>query len=312
MNSYLLRVLGLYGRIAHEIQRRAFSRSIRARFALPPVEKDSHGPIVVSMVSKRDLQNYLVAIRTFSRSISPSRVIVLDGGRIDESDATQIRSAIPFAELISVDEVDLTGLQRGGTWERLALIAHLSECGYVIQLDADTLTLGELSVVGKCIDSGTPFVLRGDRHGSDVVTVSQASERAARANGSHVQTVFEQRLSRFADDPNLRYIRGCSAFTGFPQGSITPASLRAVFARLQPLCEDRWKEWGTEQITANFILANLPDTVALSPEMYATFTGQRAEELRMADFIHFIGTYRYRDGIYVKFAKERLQALARV
>ncbi len=42
-----------------------------------------------------------------------------------------------------LEDIPVGGCQRGGTWERLLYLLDRSETEYAIQLDADTLTVGD-------------------------------------------------------------------------------------------------------------------------------------------------------------------------
>lgn len=310
MNLTLHNLLGLPSRAKHDLQRRYFAHRTSEVFQAGSAVSSADGPIVVSMVSKRDMHNYLVAVRSFCESLSPSRVVVLDGGGLDDYARRKIQRIVPFAEFLSVHDVDLKGLQSGGTWERLALIASLSDEGYIIQLDSDILCLGPLDDVGYYVKGGVPFIIRGDSEGGGIVPANVAASAARRASGNHVQTIFERNLGTLSTQNPLRYVRGCSAFTGFPKGSLTSESLRGLFSYLKPLCGERWREWGTEQVSVNFFLANLPNTVALPAQDFATYCGQPVAALESARLIHFIGTHRYYRGVYTELASDYLRGLA--
>lgn len=62
----------------------------------------------------------------------------------------------------------------------------------------------------------------------------------------------------------------------------------------------RWSEWGTEQVSSNYVVANSPDARVLPYPKYACFDLDMDPE--RSAFLHFIGTHRFERGVYAALA----------
>ena len=114
----------------------------------------------------------------------------------------------------------------------------------------------------------------------------------------------EQRLGE------LRYVRGCSGFAGYPQDSFDLPRLCDLSRRMAHLLGARWRQWGTEQFTSNLLLASMPDCRVLPHPRYCEPGKRTADTV----FLHFIGYARHTSGLYTEVAREtlgRLSALRR-
>ncbi|MCA1661415.1 MAG: hypothetical protein LC648_04365, partial [Novosphingobium sp.] len=126
----------------------------------------------------------------------------------------------------------------------------------------------------------------------------------------HVQAAIERVLDQVAISgrEGLRYVRGCSGFAGFaPSGD--GRTLAELFSREAErlLGSARWAEWGSEQVTSNFVIANEPEAMLLPYERYFNFwnAGVPAD----ARFVHFVGTYRHHGGAYAQATAQAIAAL---
>ena len=70
---------------------------------------------------------------------------------------------------------------------------------------------------------------------------------------------------------------------------------------------DYWAEWGSEQVTSNFVVANEPEARLLPYDRYLNFWNEPVSE--GAGLVHFIGTYRYHRGAYLAAARRAIAAL---
>jgi hypothetical protein len=74
----------------------------------------------------------------------------------------------------------------------------------------------------QCIADNASFTILDDE-GEAVVSGSEIADRMRpKVSGgqTHVQVIAEARMDEVAGIPNLRYVRGCSAFAGFARGSM--------------------------------------------------------------------------------------------
>jgi hypothetical protein len=71
----------------------------------------------------------------------------------------------------------------------------------------------------------------------------------------------------------------------------------------------RWNEWGTEQISVNYLLANLEGLQVLKAPKYT----HRWREAPGADsaFIHFIGSHRFDGQFYALESRKTIRDLRR-
>ena len=114
-----------------------------------------------------------------SRSVSS---VVCDPS-IDEHDRAVLTRHVPHIELRPADEFTHPSMPRGGTWERLFAISAFVRDNYVVQLDADTLTIQPIPEVLAAITSGTGFVL-GEDEGTPLRSLAATRETGLAAGAS--------------------------------------------------------------------------------------------------------------------------------
>lgn len=258
--------------------------------------------VILTMVQSKDIAMYLIAIKSFLRFITPNKVIVVCDKNVTDTDKITLKEHIQKIELYDVENFRNGRLPIGGTWERLTAISHFSKNYYVIQMDADTLTLCNPVDVINAIQQKAPFILGTDKFWDQKLTLSEMS-RIAKSwvfEGSHhIQVFCESELNTLYDTTNYKYyIRGCSGFAGFPQKSISPDVLIHISSIFYDKLGKRWEEWGTEQFASNLILSNLKDVIILPLVKYTTpdnFNGENT-------FLHFIGYLRFNNFLYQKLA----------
>ena len=123
---------------------------------------------------------------------------------------------------------------------------------------------------------------------------SRSTARAAR--GTHIQIAAEQAFDQLEGATGKRYVRGCSGFTGFAHGPSLRPQAEEFSVSMQRMLGDRWKEWGTEQVTSSYLIANAERSRVLPIPKYANFSPQiRVED---AALLHFSGTHRFYRGVY--------------
>jgi hypothetical protein len=69
---------------------------------------------------------------------------------------------------------------------------------------------------------------------------------------------------------------------------------------------NRWSEWGTEQVTSNYLVANSPQAQLLPYPKYST--PFKAHDV--GAFLHFIGEIRFRSRAYEKASLEAIKSLS--
>jgi hypothetical protein len=268
-----------------------------------PIELDAAGPTLLSQLQHKDVQMYLAAIKSFARRLPPSEVHIVDDGSLTNDDRALLGRHVAGMVVHDLKACREPGLPIGGCWERLIAIAHLSETRYVIQLDADTLTLGGIPEVADAVRSAKSFSI-GTWDGQTLEPATDRARAAQRHLGSgkpHVQMLSESKFDRLQYPQVLRYVRGCAGFSGFAPGGGKLRLMKTLSAQLSSLIGDRWQEWGSEQVMSNLVVANQPKAIVLPHPEYADcekmLTGRTC-------FVHFIGTCRFRGGVYARLANK--------
>jgi hypothetical protein len=305
-------------RLIRKAREAAHLAQCKAVFATPPITPHQDGVVVFSMIGTRVVAPYLVAAKSFLRALGRGRIVLLDDGSLTSADKAVLAAHLGHPEIRSIHDVDTGDAPRGGCWERLMTLIDLSARDYVIQLDSDTVTLGAVDEVRAAIDAGSSFTILGGTDGeaqglktltdfrSDVYPEGPDALPAA----AHVQTQIEARMDRLPDANTRRYIRACAAFTGFAPGSVTRADAQA-FSRAADATvgADVWKQWGSEQVASNYLVANTPDPVLLPYARYFHFwnDGDRSDP----GLVHFPGTHRYTGNTYARATAAALTSLKR-
>lgn len=272
----------------------------------PPIVSRDDGLIILSMVNTQHLTMYLVAAKTLHRHLGRGRFLVVDDGTLTNDQRERLQRHLPLVEIVDLASIDRGGLPAGGTWERLALIGELTERNYVVQMDADTLTLNALPEVVQQIERNASFTLDGN-YSFGIESIEMASSRWRHTTWTHVQTKAENALSDLGYAPGTRYVRGCSGFAGFGRGTDVAARARDFSARMSRALGAKWNEWGSEQVTSNFLVANAPNPIALHAPAYVNYDGEPIGP--QTKFLHFIGPSRFDRGTYRRTSGEAIASL---
>ncbi|MGD0106343.1 MAG: hypothetical protein ABSC06_20220 [Rhodopila sp.] len=273
----------------------------------PILEAEATGLMYVSQICHRDVRCWLVAIKSVSAAIGAGEFTVLDDGSLTEEDRELLRRHVGGLRILPIAGVPRNGCPAGGTWERLLALLELASSYYVVQVDADLVAQCPLGEATSAIRANRGFILSGER-GVTVTTVRQAAENARQITFDHVQFAAERLLDHMPKAEELRYVRGCSGFAGFPRGE-NRATAVAFSAFMQQHLGERWNVWGSEQVTSNFLVANSgPDPLVLPWVRFPAFGWQG--DISQAALIHFVGTYRYEGGVYTRFSKAAIRRLS--
>lgn len=253
---------------------------------------------------------YLLAVKSFSRHLRPSRVYVLNDGTLTAHDLETLREHLPGHVLLELHDFVSPRCPRGGTWERLLATSSLVLDQYVIQLDADTLTLGPVGEVDDCVRASRAFTLGtwDDQTVETMVERREVALRHANRPDAHIQVIAEANLDKLAAFESMRYVRGCSGFAGFPKGSFSRAYVEDLSMQMDAALGPRWSEWGSEQFMSNILVANTADPLVLPHPKYCDCSDARRED---AAFLHFIGSCRFKDGLYARLGRRVIASLDR-
>lgn len=294
-------------RLIRDFNRARFNAAARKILTTAPLRPGKESFMILSMVHHRDVIAYLLAVKSFAHQTDPARIVVVCDPSLDQDDQDVIRAHIPHIEFRAADEFTNPDTPRGGTWERLYAISEYAQNNYVIQLDADTLTLSAVPEVLAAIRARHGFVI-GEKIGQTLVTLEEAEAYARpwqQCSYVSIQALSEVLMVE-ADLPHNLYVRGCSGFTGFAPYPAMRENLLAFSRAMRTCTKERWSEWGTEQITSNYLIANAPGTALLPYPKYST-----PDEFESGPaFQHFIGYMRFVNGNYAVAARRVLKLLA--
>lgn len=272
----------------------------------PPLGMAGNSPIFLSMVCKRDVNAYLLAIKSLYSAVGGGRIVMISDGSLDTEDLRTLQFHLPICEVIDINSIDTGRCPRGGTWERLTKIIDLTADDYVIQMDADTLVSGSIHEVVEAYNSNKSFLL-GTDIGQSVAPAAQVASLMKELIEKHgwtnlsVGVLAESALDTLPNVDRRRYVHASSGFAGFARGAFRFADLEEFSSLMRERLGPHWDEWGSEQIASNYMLANAPDAIVLPFSRYACFEPHLPPGER--PFLHFIGSYRFNDGVYRKQAQ---------
>jgi hypothetical protein len=269
-----------------------------------------HGDLpftLLSMVHQRDVNSYLVAVKSFTHFLNPNRIVVVCDPSIDENDRAILKHHLPHVVLREAGEFTNPDIPRGGTWERLYAISEYARDSYVIQLDADTLTVQPIPEVMEGVRTNTGFVL-GEVEDTPIRPLPAVREHALPKlkPGAHIQTITEAEMVNVGLPPSARYVRGCSGFTGFPPSATMRDDLVDFSRRMTAKLGADWKRWGTEQVTSNYLVANSPGAKSLPFPKYGTPDCAT----KGTAFYHFIGSMRFINNKYKTTSRQAIHLIS--
>lgn len=266
----------------------------------------------VSQVSHRDILMYLIAIKSVYRFFDAGRIVVLDDGSLTDEDRVLLTHHLPSIRVVTFGQVHTARTPRGGCWERLLLISSLVRHSYVIQVDSDSLTLQEVSEVLDCVSQNWNFTLLGAGSFPAIESMRDACNRARRNGQSNTepQGISERSLDRFPECHKLKYVRGSAAFSGFARDSFGSADVEYFSKNMEAICgPHKWREWGSEQVTSNLVIANSAQVCVLQHPKYTSYFALPDVNYSRSSFVHFIGIHRFRKGCYSKLARQTIRGL---
>jgi hypothetical protein len=296
----------MFYRSREKMHRWWFDLWCREILLTPPLQPKKSSLKIVSMVSHCDLLMYLVAIKSFYSLINYGQIIIINDGTLSSSDINLLRTHVSPKQIISINDIVCNKTPSNGCWERLLFISDCVEDSYVIQIDSDTITLGDISEVVDSINSGRSFTL-GTFMGREILPIREICLRMKSVKINHIQVIAEKNFDKLENYDRLKYIRGSAGFAGFAKGSFSRTDIIEFSTQMEKHLGKIWWNWGSEQVTSNFIIANSGQPFVLPYPKYANFTPELLYDQSV--FLHFIGSYRFRKGIYVRKALDIIKIL---
>lgn len=295
----------MFHRLRKSRQTKSLNHAINGILDAPPIDVRDAPWCIASMVANADVPMYLLSLKSFYPQLGRGKVAAIIDRDMPQALRDTLTQHVPGLEFVILEDIHTGACQRGGTWERLLYVLDRSESEYTIQLDADTLTVGDnLDEVIRCVETNTPFTMSD---GFDLMSLPEVADEAEATPSDYIGIVTERMFARYPDE-GLRYVRGSSGFAGFSRGGFTRAAITRFHQEMEKLVGTRrWREWGTEQCGSNFAIANSPGAVILPYPEYASFTRHAAR--REAKFFHFIGANRFLDDYYAARGQELIAKL---
>lgn len=292
-------------------RRMLFDWQCRGVHATSPVSAaDGASLALLTQMQHKDLTMGLVALKTFARRIPVQAFYVLNDGSLTTDDKAILNSHLPELRIFEPAEIINPYCPKGGCWERLLCIADLSAQHYVIQLDADTLSLADMPEVREKVAANTSFAIgTWDNQELESMPYRVEKARVARARATekvHVQLEAEASFDALENYTDMKYVRGCAGFSGFARGSVSRDFIHTISQQMERALGSRWHEWGSEQVMSNIVVASNPAASALPHPEYCDCT--RMQDGR-TKFVHFIGSCRFHRGIYANMACRAIESL---
>lgn len=285
-----------------------FNSEIRAITSTPAIKCAADANVVcVSHIGKTYLFAYLLAIKSLARWVPLKKVIVIDDLSLNDGHKALLSEHVLGIDIRAISDIANEKCPSGGDWEGFLLIGDVAKESYCVLLDADTIAIGGLSEVIDSIAKNRCFTL-GTWKDQQIVPAAEAYEHVKSVQSSHVQIVAEKALHTMDDASRLKYVRGCGGFAGFAKGTSFRREIEEFSGAMGAMIGDaKWKEWGSQQVASNYVVANMPGSIVLPFPKYASFApGLNVDQ---SSFIHFIGSHRFEGGIYAKVGQKVIRQL---
>lgn len=194
------------------------------------------------MVYKRDVLAYLVAVKSIAKYANPYRIVLLSDPWLTAEDKCKLKQHIPHIELRCAKEFVHKGIPTGGCWERLHAISEYNFDDYVVQLNADTVTLHAPAEVLSALHENSGFVL-GEEVDQRLMTLNETADRSRMLyrDVQNIQFVVESSIDSVELDGKY-YVRRCADFTGFQKSSDMRDKMLAFSKEMTLRHEKSWRK----------------------------------------------------------------------
>ncbi len=262
------------------------------------------------MVSNREIPMYLLAMKSFYTRLGGGKIVAIIDRDMPQASRAILSNHLRGIQFLVLEDIEVGQIQRGGTWERLLTLVRQSEKEYVIQIDADILTVGNIDEIIDCVKQNRSFTMNGQT-GFPIWSVEQTVVEGNKSVHDHCSIAFERALAHYPEKAGQSYVRGSSGLVGLAKGCFAPAALEQFHVTMAGIMGPRWLEWGTEQVGSNWVVANSPNNPLVLPyPKYANFIPALPRHKSTA--LHFIGTYRYDEGHFAKLGQSEIQRLKQI
>jgi len=304
----------MIGQFKKRIRTAWFNSRCRDIFLTSPVKIIKDNLAIVSMVCHKDLTMYLIAIKSLYHYLKQGEIFIVNDGTLTNSDINILDHHLSFPQIIDAKDINVGKCPKGGTWERLLFIADKAKDYYVVQIDADTLTIDDIPEAISCVLENRSFMIGNwRRHKVDPMDDYCESINRRNDNSTHVQVIAEKNFYKLKDYKALKYASGSSAFTGYVKGSFSREVVEMFSREMEEILgASKWSEWGSEQVAFNFIISNSKPSAVLPFPKYAAYSPLSGNSYNESSFLHFFGTYRFKSGFYIDKARGMIEKLMKI
>jgi hypothetical protein len=300
-------MLKIINRIKEELIKSRFNNKAKKILETNPLSNfnDKSDLYILSMVRSKDINMLLIALKSFVRFVPIKGVLIVKDPDITDLDEQLLKHHLVNVTFIKADEMVDSNIPRGGTWERIFAIASNNNNGYIIQIDADTITNQKPEQVIEAVLSETAFTL-GTNQGKAFKSLQESVEfaKSRKDSNKHIQLLCESLLTTLPEDFSM-YVRGCSGFAGFPKGKLDKTKLVDLSQHYYSKLGNRWEEWGTEQFSSNVMVSNIEPNSVLNTAHYDVPHQNTLDQT----FVHYIGPTRYASLKYLKNVEKVIDEL---
>jgi len=298
----------LYG-IRNNVAKKWFNIRCKDILSTPPIRPSKSNLKIVSFIHPTHVLMSIIAIKSLYYYLKEGQVVILSDNTFTSKDIKTLKYHLSPSEIVDIDGINIGKCPPGNTWERLCFIAHCVKNHYVIQADADTIAIGEIPEVQKCVRENRSFTL-GSPSGQKISPMKDTCEMAKLSQNTRVQMVSEKNFDKLINYNQLKYVRGSSGFAGFAKGSFSLEELEKFSQEMQEnIGYAKWSEYGSESLASSYIVANSPSACVLPYPKYASYYTNRKVDYEKSSFIHLIGTERFAKGFYQKVARGMIKKI---
>ena len=285
-----------------------FELAARNITSTPPIQYELDKNVkIVTMLKHSDINMYLIAIKSFMWHFGYGSVEVIDDGTLTQEDTKLLQHHVPNISIYKADKIETLNCPAYISWKRLFRIADLATESYVIQLDADTISLAPLIDIHDKVQANEGFLIGNDLW-KQPVDVNFLHNIVKRWNHHHPQPKAEEifkDIDFFKD--GTKYLRGCAGFAGYPKHFATFNEIAYLSQQIEGRIGSLWHNWGSEQVESMCLISKTKNASVLPWPKYQNYMyPQTNESTKISSFVHFIGSTRYSDRKYSQLVREFL------
>lgn len=285
-----------------------FDVSTRGIRSTPPVRQQPGKAKLVSLVCHRDVDRYLISIKSVYHYLGEGEIVVLNDGTLTPQDIATLDHHLDGPRYYHVDEIDTGACPTYICWKRLFLILDLCQDDYVIQVDSDIVAQGPIDEAIDAVANEEAFIIVNRQNPGRIRLADMPAWLSQKGwQQDNLQLNAERSFAGFPDAESRYYARGTAAFVGFPRQCATREQVEQFSRYIESQVGPEWRTWGSEQTTTNYVIANAPKLRFLEYPRYLNHMPNLAAE--QGALVHYFGSHRYDHGRYGRAARRAIRQL---